>query len=302
MVGWDNTARRPHGATIFSGSTPEAYERWLRQAVESVGDVREEENYLFIVAWNEWAEGNHLEPDQRYGRAYLEATKAVLLDPPRTTTGKPGELRGVSPDGQTGSSEFDYVYPFEHESAVANAAGLIGDLNLSRRSTVVDLGAGTAVVSHPLRKAGVNYHGLDCPRGASYRDHRSGWRACHRIPFDALAQGRGTERRGLGLQAMDRKPRGDGTGGSPASGRTGPARDRSARRKPVSTAGRSRRQARQQSPGLAEGRGSGARMVGSTSNLERRDLRRPRSAIRGARARRARDAAPARWQRPAMYG
>ncbi len=188
MVGWDNTARRPHGATIFTGSTPEAYERWLRLTVESVSDVREEENYLFIVAWNEWAEGNHLEPDQRYGRAYLEATKAVLVDPPRATAGKPGELRVVSPDGQTRASDFDYVYPFEHESAVANAAGLIGDLNLSRRSTVVDLGAGTAVVSHPLRMAGINYHGLEIHPVAVDLMHEAGIEAtrCDLSDFDAV--------------------------------------------------------------------------------------------------------------------
>ena len=82
-------ARRPPS----SRGHPEAYERWLRQAVDSVSDVRQEENYLFIVAWNEWAEGNHLEPDQRYGRAFLEATRAVMLDRRRRPPAKPGELR-----------------------------------------------------------------------------------------------------------------------------------------------------------------------------------------------------------------
>jgi 2-polyprenyl-3-methyl-5-hydroxy-6-metoxy-1,4-benzoquinol methylase len=188
MVGWDNTARRPHGATIFTGSTPEQYERWLRFAVDSVSGVRQEENYLFIVAWNEWAEGNHLEPDQRYGRAFLEATKAVLLDPPRSTVGKPGELRAVSPDGELGPKTFDYVYPYEHESAVANAAGLIGDLNLGRRSTVVDLGAGTAVISHALRRAGIAYHGLELHPVAVDLMHEAGIDAtlCDLTDFDAV--------------------------------------------------------------------------------------------------------------------
>jgi hypothetical protein len=78
MVGWDNTARHPQEATIYEGATPEQYRRWLEMAVESVKGVRSEENYLFLVAWNEWAEGNHLEPDLRFGRAFLEATRSVL--------------------------------------------------------------------------------------------------------------------------------------------------------------------------------------------------------------------------------
>ncbi len=74
MVGWDNTARRAQGATIYHGATPAHYEHWLRSTADRLSGVRSEENYLFILAWNEWAEGNHLEPDQRYGRAFLEAT------------------------------------------------------------------------------------------------------------------------------------------------------------------------------------------------------------------------------------
>ncbi len=162
MVGWDNTARRPYGATIFSGATPEAYERWLRHTVKSVSSVREEENYLFIVAWNEWAEGNHLEPDERYGRAFLEATRAVMLDPPDAVRLRPGELRAPGDDSATVvETRFDYIYPYQHESAVGNAAGLVRNLGLGPESTVVDLGAGTAVVSHALREAGISYHGLE---------------------------------------------------------------------------------------------------------------------------------------------
>ena len=38
----------------------------------------EDENFVFINAWNEWAEGNHLEPDVKWGRQYLEATKRAI--------------------------------------------------------------------------------------------------------------------------------------------------------------------------------------------------------------------------------
>ena len=77
--GWDNSARRERGANIFHGSTPELYERWLEAMVADTLQRREsEERILFVHAWNEWAEGNHLEPDRRWGRGYLEATARAL--------------------------------------------------------------------------------------------------------------------------------------------------------------------------------------------------------------------------------
>jgi 2-polyprenyl-3-methyl-5-hydroxy-6-metoxy-1,4-benzoquinol methylase len=160
MVGWDNTARRPYGATIFKDATPDAYEDWLRRTVDRVSDVPEKENYLFIVAWNEWAEGNHLEPDQQYGHAWLDATKAVLVDAPAGGHEPEGAI-GAGPSGVEAAKQYDYIYDYQHESAVANAAGLVRDLVADRSSTVVDLGAGSGIVSHALRDVGVGYHGLE---------------------------------------------------------------------------------------------------------------------------------------------
>jgi len=77
---WDNTARRKKiGATILHGSTPGQYEDWLKNRVRFVRENASCKNLLFINAWNEWAEGNHLEPCQKWGRSYLEATKRALL-------------------------------------------------------------------------------------------------------------------------------------------------------------------------------------------------------------------------------
>jgi lipopolysaccharide biosynthesis protein len=75
---WDNSARRKTGANIFHGSTPELYEKWLKTTVENITFARPDEKILFINAWNEWGEGNHLEPCQKWGRAYLEATYRAL--------------------------------------------------------------------------------------------------------------------------------------------------------------------------------------------------------------------------------
>jgi lipopolysaccharide biosynthesis protein len=81
MTTWDNSARRKHDAAIFVGSTPEAYERWLAAVIADVRPRTPGENLLFVNAWNEWAEGAHLEPCRRWGRAYLEATARVLGAP-----------------------------------------------------------------------------------------------------------------------------------------------------------------------------------------------------------------------------
>lgn len=76
---WDNTPRRGTAATIYAGATPQKYAGWLRQACErAVADLPEDRTFVFINAWNEWAEGAHLEPGRRHGYAFLNATGRVL--------------------------------------------------------------------------------------------------------------------------------------------------------------------------------------------------------------------------------
>ena len=76
---WDNSARRATYATILHGSTPDLYAEWLDHEVSRLPERRLPEPILFINAWNEWAEGNHLEPDQHWGLQYLEKTREILL-------------------------------------------------------------------------------------------------------------------------------------------------------------------------------------------------------------------------------
>jgi lipopolysaccharide biosynthesis protein len=78
MPGWDNTARRMHQALVFAHASPEVYELWLREVVMRARRKPPDERLVFINAWNEWAEGAHLEPDRRFGRQYLEATSRAL--------------------------------------------------------------------------------------------------------------------------------------------------------------------------------------------------------------------------------
>lgn len=75
---WDNTARKNKNAVICEGGNPENYAIWLNKTLEKFVPFTVEENFVFINAMNEWAEGNHLEPCVKYGMGFLEATKEAL--------------------------------------------------------------------------------------------------------------------------------------------------------------------------------------------------------------------------------
>lgn len=77
---WDNTARKGKtGARIIWGITPDVFKKWLIDIMtESKKIHATEEDFVFISSWNEWAEGSHLEPDMRYGYAWLNAIRSAL--------------------------------------------------------------------------------------------------------------------------------------------------------------------------------------------------------------------------------
>ncbi len=81
FVDWDNTARYVKRARIFRGASPERFAYWFRQLVEITAQRPEPERMIFLNAWNEWAEGAYLEPDERHGYRVLEALRDALAQP-----------------------------------------------------------------------------------------------------------------------------------------------------------------------------------------------------------------------------
>jgi hypothetical protein len=75
---WDNTPRSGGRGFVVTDSTPDLFEGHLRDSVEYVQKYASERRIVFIKSWNEWAEGNYLEPDQMFGLKYLEAVKKAI--------------------------------------------------------------------------------------------------------------------------------------------------------------------------------------------------------------------------------
>lgn len=81
---WDNTPRSGTNGLVLHGSTPELFRLHLRRAMEIIRPNPPEEKIVFIKSWNEWAEGNHLEPDLRFGRAYLQVIADEIMNETHT--------------------------------------------------------------------------------------------------------------------------------------------------------------------------------------------------------------------------
>lgn len=69
---WDNTPRAGTSGMVFQGSTPALFAQHLKKAIKKTEELPAQRQFIFIKSWNEWAEGNYLEPDKKFGVAYLE--------------------------------------------------------------------------------------------------------------------------------------------------------------------------------------------------------------------------------------
>lgn len=81
MPNWDNTPRSGINGSVLVNSTPDLFKRMLHNALQKIAHIQnQDERIIFVESWNEWAEGNYLEPDIQYGHAYLQVVKEVLSE------------------------------------------------------------------------------------------------------------------------------------------------------------------------------------------------------------------------------
>ena len=76
---WDNTPRSGKNGLVFNESNPELFRMHFKMAIDKIKKYSPEHKIIFIKSWNEWAEGNHLEPDLKFGKGYLNVIKEEVL-------------------------------------------------------------------------------------------------------------------------------------------------------------------------------------------------------------------------------
>ena len=83
MMGWDNSSRRKEGYTVYYNYSLESYYKWLSYIIKETRRRNPiDRRFIFINAWNEWAEGTYLEPDEKYGYANINTLSKAIFDIP----------------------------------------------------------------------------------------------------------------------------------------------------------------------------------------------------------------------------
>lgn len=78
LPNWDHTPRSGRRGYLMTGSTPQAFGRLVTRLLEKIATHHNQPPFVMIKSWNEWGEGNHLEPDQKFGRGYIEALRHAI--------------------------------------------------------------------------------------------------------------------------------------------------------------------------------------------------------------------------------
>jgi hypothetical protein len=75
---WDHTPRSGKDGLVYHNSTPYLFKKHVNQILNEISGKPNELKIIFLKSWNEWAEGNYLEPDIKFGLSYLEALRDAL--------------------------------------------------------------------------------------------------------------------------------------------------------------------------------------------------------------------------------
>ena len=77
---WDHTPRSGNYGVVFHKSTPNLFREHVKSAIEVIKNKHPERQVLFLKSWNEWGEGNYMEPDLKFGKGYLKALRSVVKE------------------------------------------------------------------------------------------------------------------------------------------------------------------------------------------------------------------------------
>lgn len=79
IPGWDHSPRSGKEGLVYQNSTPELFEKHIVQVLKKIDKKPAQRKIVFLKSWNEWAEGNYVEPDLKFGTKYLEAISKSIL-------------------------------------------------------------------------------------------------------------------------------------------------------------------------------------------------------------------------------
>ena len=79
MPNFDHSPRSGRKGRIYYNSTPQLFRKLLRETIKLISGKTDEHKIVFLRSWNEWAEGNYVEPDLRFGHGYLKVLKEELI-------------------------------------------------------------------------------------------------------------------------------------------------------------------------------------------------------------------------------
>ena len=77
---WDRSPRVGSADGVYVHATPENFRKHVLHALDVVKDKENEHRIIFLKSWNEWGEGNYVEPDLRYGHGFLDVLSDLLKD------------------------------------------------------------------------------------------------------------------------------------------------------------------------------------------------------------------------------